>query len=117
MSEKLGPMTFGKKNEEVFLGRDFHSERNYSDETASLIDEEVVKIIRKAESNADKILAKNIEILHRMADELLKHETLDSADIEKILDGKTIRRSKNGKAKASAAKKKKAARKKSAKKD
>ncbi len=52
-----------------------------------------------------------------MADELLKHETLDSADIEKILDGKTIRRSKNGKAKASAAKKKKAARKKSAKKD
>jgi cell division protease FtsH len=117
MSEKLGPMTFGKKNEEVFLGRDFHSERNYSDETASLIDEEVVKIIRKAESNADKILAKNIEILHRMADELLKHETLDSADIEKILDGKTIRRSKNGKAKASSAKKKKAARKKSAKKD
>jgi len=117
MSEKLGPMTFGKKNEEVFLGRDFHSERNYSDETASLIDEEVVKIIRKAESNADKILAKNIEILHRMADELLKHETLDSADIEKILDGKTIRRSKNGKAKASSAKKKKAALKKSAKKD
>ncbi len=116
MSERLGPMTFGKKDEEVFLGRDFNSQRNYSDETATLIDEEVVKIIRKAESNADRILADNSDILHRMAKELLKYETLDSSDIEKILDGKTIRRSKNGKAKPASGKRKKTAAKKSSKK-
>ena len=116
MSEKLGPMTFGKKNEEVFLGRDFHTQRNYSDETATLIDEEVVKIIRKAESTAERILADNSDTLHRMAKELLKYETLDSLDIQKILDGKTIRRSKNGKAKTPPAKKKKTAAKKISKK-
>ncbi|MBT3216413.1 MAG: ATP-dependent metallopeptidase FtsH/Yme1/Tma family protein [Candidatus Marinimicrobia bacterium] len=116
MSGKLGPMTFGKKNEEVFLGRDFHSQHNYSDETATLIDEEVVKIIRKAESNADQILLKNLDMLHSMAKELLKHETLDASDIEKILDGKSIRRSKNGSAKPKTGKRKNPSVKKSPKK-
>ena len=58
MSEDLGPMTFGKKNEEIFLGREIQSHRDYSETTAKLIDDEVVKIIRKAEKSADSLLRK-----------------------------------------------------------
>ncbi|MEA1881588.1 MAG: ATP-dependent zinc metalloprotease FtsH, partial [Candidatus Marinimicrobia bacterium] len=96
MSNAVGPMTFGKKNEEIFLGREIQSQRDYSEETAKMIDQEVVKIIRKAEKTAKTILSENIDVLHRMAEELLKHETLNRDDIEKILNGKAIRRSGNG---------------------
>ncbi len=100
MSEDLGPMTFGKKNEEIFLGREIQSHRDYSETTAKLIDEEVVKIIRKAEKSADNILRKNEKILHAMANALLKHETIDHNDVQKLIDGKILRRRKmNGSAK------------------
>jgi len=100
MSEDLGPMTFGKKNEEIFLGREIQSHRDYSETTAKLIDEEVVKIIRKAEKSADNILKKNEKILHAMANALLKHETIDHNDVQKLVDGKILRRRKmNGSAK------------------
>jgi cell division protease FtsH len=100
MSEDLGPMTFGKKNEEIFLGREIQSHRDYSETTAKLIDEEVVKIIRKAEKSADNILRKNDKILHAMANALLKHETIDHNDVQKLIDGKILRRRKmNGSAK------------------
>ena len=99
MSEDLGPMTFGKKNEEIFLGREIQSHRDYSETTAKLIDEEVVKIIRKAEKSADNILRKNEKILHAMANALLKHETIDHNDVQKLIDGKILRRRKmNGSA-------------------
>ncbi|MFL3044914.1 MAG: ATP-dependent zinc metalloprotease FtsH, partial [Candidatus Neomarinimicrobiota bacterium] len=100
MSENLGPMTFGKKNEEIFLGREIQSHRDYSETTAKLIDDEVVKLIRKAEKSAKQILKKNDKILHAMANALLKHETIDHDDVKKILDGKILRRRKvNGAAK------------------
>ena len=107
MSENLGPMTFGKKNEEIFLGREIQSHRDYSETTARLIDDEVVKIIRKAEKSAKQILKKNDKILHAMASALLKHETIDRNDVEKILDGKILRRRKvNGAAKTTRKKRK-----------
>ncbi len=96
MSDVIGPMTFGKKNEEVFLGREIQSHRDFSESTARLIDEEVVRIIRKAQRAAATLLEENIAILHTMADGLLKYETLDSKDINRILDGKKLTRSKNG---------------------
>ena len=101
MSEDLGPMTFGKKNEEIFLGREIQSHRDYSETTAKLIDDEVVKIIRKAEKSADSLLRKNEKTLHAMANALLKYETIDYNDVQKLIDGKVLRRRKmNGSTKS-----------------
>ena len=61
MSDVLGPMTFGKKNEEIFLGREIQSHRDYSEVTARMIDEEVVRVVRKAQSTANQILKDNVE--------------------------------------------------------
>lgn len=97
MSDALGPMTFGKKNEEIFLGREIQTHRDFSESTARMIDEEVVRIIRKAQSTAVGILEKNITTLHTMAEGLLKYETLNSKDINRILEGKKPIRSKNSK--------------------
>ncbi|MEE9190273.1 MAG: cell division protein FtsH, partial [Candidatus Neomarinimicrobiota bacterium] len=94
MSELLGPMTFGKKNEEIFLGREIQTHRDFSEETAKMIDEEVVMIIRKAQKTAQTILNSEINVLHRMAEELLNYETIDKVDIKKILSGKKINRPK-----------------------
>ena len=94
MSESLGPMTFGKKNDEVFLGREIQSQRNYSEVTARMIDEEIAKIIRNAQKKSEEILNENQELLHSMAKSLLKHETIDAKDIQKLLDGKKIIRRK-----------------------
>ena len=107
MSDVLGPMTFGKKNEEIFLGREIQSHRDYSESTARMIDEEVVRIIRKAQRSAATILEENVPILHIMANGLLKYETLDSKDINRIMDGKKLTRSKNGSIKKSRPKKRK----------
>jgi cell division protease FtsH len=96
MSELLGPMTFGKKNEEIFLGREIQTHRDYSEVTARMIDEEVVRFVRKAQKAAERILQENEELLHRLASELLKYETIDREDIQRILDGKKLIRSKNG---------------------
>ncbi len=92
MSNVMGPLTFGKKDEEVFLGRDITNNRSYSDSTALKIDEEVTRIIREAENEAIKLLGDNEKLLHRVAKELLKHETIDGNDLDKIIEGKTLRR-------------------------
>ena len=94
MSESLGPMTFGKKNEEVFLGREIQSQRDYSESTARMIDEEIAKIIREAQKISEEILNDNKDLLHSMAKSLLKHETIDAKDIQKLLEGKKIIRRK-----------------------
>ena len=96
MSDLLGPMTFGKKNEEVFLGREIQSSRDYSEVTARMIDEEISRIVRDSQRLADEILRKDIDILHRLAKELLKYETLDSKDLEIILNGENLTRPLNG---------------------
>jgi len=94
MSDLLGPMTFGKKNEEIFLGREIQSQRDYSEVTARMIDEEISKIIRNAQRVSETILNDNQDLLHSMANSLLVHETIDAKDIDKLLNGKKIIRRK-----------------------
>jgi cell division protease FtsH len=95
MSDLLGPMTFGKQNEEIFLGREIQSHRDYSEATARMIDEELVKIIRTAQKRARGILDEHEKILHLLAEELIKYETIDEADMKRILSGKKVIRRKN----------------------
>ena len=90
MSKKLGPLTFGKKEEEIFLGREIAKHRDYSERTAQIIDEEVTVIVEKAEKLAADILKKHIDQLHNLAAALLEREVLDRAEIEKILSGETL---------------------------
>jgi cell division protease FtsH len=90
MSDVLGPMTFGKKNEEIFLGREIQTHRDYSEDTARLIDKEIVRIVRKAQKAAKDILKENESILHDISGELLEHETIDEKDLNRILDGKKV---------------------------
>jgi len=97
MSDMLGPMTFGKKNEEIFLGREIQTHRDYSEVTARMIDEEISRIVREAQRISEKVLKDNQDLLHSMAKALLKHETIDSKDISKLIDGKKIIRRVNGK--------------------
>ncbi len=85
MSEKLGPMTFGKKEEEIFLGRDFTQRVDYSETTAVQIDAEVRRIILEAYERAKLLLRRNLEALHKMAEALLEREVLDGAEIDDIL--------------------------------
>ncbi|MCF7886659.1 MAG: ATP-dependent zinc metalloprotease FtsH [Candidatus Marinimicrobia bacterium] len=90
MSEKMGPLTFGKKNEEVFLGREISRTRNFSENTAKLIDEEVKNIVSEAEINAKTILGENREVLDKIANQLLEYETLTKEDIDKLMNGEKL---------------------------
>ena len=85
MSEKLGPMTFGKKEEQIFLGRDFTQQQDYSEHTAVEIDREVRRIIQDGYNRATEILTANLGLLHRVAKELLEKEVLDGAEIDVIV--------------------------------
>ena len=77
MSDTLGPIVYGTGHSEVFLGRDFNQQRNYSERIAGLIDDEVLAIINTAYKSAQDILEKNMDKLHFLAAYLLKHETID----------------------------------------
>lgn len=90
MSEKLGPMTFGSDEDEVFLGRDFTSKRNYSEEIASIIDEEIRKLVDEGYHMAEKLLKENMELLHSIANALLKLETLNAEEYMRIFKGDII---------------------------
>ena len=92
MSDLLGPMTFGKKNEEVFLGRDFQSTRDFSEVTARMIDEEISRIVRDSQRLADEILIKILKSCKELPKELLKYETIDSDDLKLILKGQKLTR-------------------------
>jgi len=89
MSEKLGPRTFGQRQELVFLGREISEQKDYSDSIAQKIDEEVHNIIQRAYNTAKKILTANKEKLNQLAEELIAHETLDEPELNKILEGLT----------------------------
>ena len=82
---KLGPMTFGKDQNEVFLGRDLHEQRTYSEEVAKKIDEAVAEFIKKAYHLAEKILTEKAETLEKIARELLKKETIEKERFEEIV--------------------------------
>ena len=87
MSEKLGPRTFGQRQELVFLGREISEQRDYSDKIAQEIDEEVHSIIQRAYSTAKQVLTANKERLKQLAQELLTRETLDEPELDRILQG------------------------------
>jgi cell division protease FtsH len=90
MSDKLGPMAYGAKEEELFLGREITKTRNFSENTAIAIDAEVRLIVTGAMKRADKILKENVKILHRLANVLLEREILDSEEIDKIIRGEEL---------------------------
>jgi cell division protease FtsH len=87
MSEKLGPRTFGQRQELVFLGREISEQRDYSDKIAQDIDEEVHNIIQAAYTTARRLLTANKEKLNQLARELITRETLDEPDLDKIFEG------------------------------
>jgi cell division protease FtsH len=90
MSDKLGPLAYGAKEEELFLGREVTKTRSFSEDTAIAIDAEVRLIVTRAMKRADKILKDNVKILHRLANALLEREILDSEEIDKIIRGEEL---------------------------
>lgn len=88
MSDKVGPMTCGKQEEEIFLGREIAQHRDYSEKTAQIIDDEVKKILLNAEKTATELLKKNMDKLHALSKALVQQETLDSEEIDEILNFK-----------------------------
>ena len=86
MSEKLGTITFGTDQEEVFLGRDINNTKNYSDEIAAVIDVEVKKIIDTGYNTAKKILQEHVDKLHAVANVLLEKEKIEAEEFEQIMN-------------------------------
>jgi cell division protease FtsH len=90
MSEELGPLTFGKKEEMVFLGREIASHKDYSETTAQLIDKEVRTIVEGAYERALQLLRSNLDKLHLLAKTLLEREVLDGEEMDRVLKGETL---------------------------
>ncbi len=90
MSEKLGPLSYGAKQEEIFLGREIQRHRDYSEKTAIDIDEEIKVIVNKGMMRAESILRDNIELLHKLSKELLEREILDGEEIDRIIKGEEL---------------------------
>ncbi len=82
----MGPLTFGKKEEQIFLGREIAQHRDYSEGTAIQIDKEVKELVESANNTAQKLLSDNVQVLHEMANALLERETIVLEDIENILE-------------------------------
>jgi len=85
MSEILGPLSYGGKEEQIFLGREFATHKDYSEETARRIDEEISAIVTGCYENAKKILLENKDTLNRLASELLEKEVLNTAELDAII--------------------------------
>ena len=85
MSDDLGPLTFGKKEEQIFLGREIAQHRDYSEDTALKIDHAIRKIVEGSHMRAQELLRKNLELLHLLAKTLLEKESLDGEEIDRIL--------------------------------
>jgi len=85
MSEKLGPLAFGKKEEHIFLGREIAQHRDFSEKTAILIDEEIKNVVMQNYERAKGILNENLEMLHKIAESLLEKETLTNEDINELI--------------------------------
>jgi cell division protease FtsH len=85
MSERMGPLTFGKREEHVFLGREIAKHRDYSDKTAEEIDEETKRIVTEAYHQTKELLEKNRNLLDAIAKALLERETLEANEIDQII--------------------------------
>ncbi len=95
MSEKLGPLTYGKKEEQIFLGREIAQHRDFSESTAVMIDEEVKRIVSENHDRVTKLLSDNIDTLKRLAENLLERESLDKDEIDSIVNGTDMRAQEN----------------------
>ena len=87
MSQRMGPLTFGHKEEQVFLGRDIARQQDYSEDTAIKIDQEVKRIVEDNYQRARKILTDNQDLLEQLAEALLEREILTAEDVQRIVDG------------------------------
>lgn len=92
MSDVLGPISFGKKEQEIFLGREIAQHRDFSEQTAQTIDREVRDIVERNYRRAREILTTKLHILHELAKALLEYETLDGEEVERIVTGLKILR-------------------------
>jgi cell division protease FtsH len=90
MSENLGPLTFGKKEEMVFLGREIASHKDYSDQTAERIDQEVRQLVEGAYNRALDLLRNSLDKLHLLAQTLLEREVLDGDEMDRVLKGEKL---------------------------
>lgn len=90
MSDKLGPLAFGQREEQIFLGREITQHRDYSEETAQLIDAEIRAIVFQSYEKAKEIIQSNMDALHRLANTLLEKEVLDGNQIDRIIKGETV---------------------------
>jgi len=96
MSSRIGPLSFGKKSEEVFLGREISHARDYSDDVSQMIDREITSFVKTAYENAKRILNKHNDQLHKLAETLLEYESISGEEMQMILEGKAIVRKGSG---------------------
>jgi len=92
MSDKLGPLTFGKKDEHIFLGKEIARHKDYSEKTAIDIDEEIKKIVLEAYDTSKKLVTENLDLLEALAKSLLEKETMDGAEIDALIHDATSKR-------------------------
>ena len=86
----MGPMSFGKKEEQIFLGRELAMHKDYSEETARKIDEEIARIVSEGYATAKNALSENLQTLHDLAEELIKREVLNAEDLDAIISGRGL---------------------------
>jgi cell division protease FtsH len=85
MSDVMGPLSYGKKEEQIFLGREFATHKDYSEETAQRIDEEITRLVSDSYEKAKQLLSDHIDILKRIALELLEKEVLNTTELDEII--------------------------------
>ena len=85
MSDKMGPLSYGKKEEQIFLGREFATHKDYSEETAKNIDAEVMAIVARNYERSKQLLTDHIDLLHKISGELLEKEVLSGAEIDTLI--------------------------------
>jgi cell division protease FtsH len=90
MSEEMGPLSFGKKEEQIFLGREIAQHRDYSESTAIKIDDEVKNLVSESHDRATDILTENLDFLHKLANALLEREVLGGDEIDMIIHGEKL---------------------------
>jgi cell division protease FtsH len=90
LSDRLGPLTYSEDEGEVFLGRSVTQHKNLGDDTARIIDEEIRSLIDTNYERAAALLKQHLEVLHAMTDALMKYETIDAAQIDALMAGKTV---------------------------
>ncbi|NTV53931.1 MAG: ATP-dependent metallopeptidase FtsH/Yme1/Tma family protein [Syntrophaceae bacterium] len=90
MSTQMGPLSYGKKEEQIFLGREIATHKDYSEETAKRIDSEICQIVSVCYDTSKKILSENLQTLHSLSEELIKREVLNSEDLDAIISGRAL---------------------------